>query len=1520
MRWDNRVNDLASAPAADTYLRYRAETAYKNFGQFIAGRDYNDVYSSAFEEGEGFADVSFNKTTSTKTLATPSPYLPLAGDAQLHVVVVATGNDIHRSILEVNGNTLEDNTFGGFGVQRYTTGIPGLSTSTSITIDAAGTGASDRQRFSLVRADYARESTLASMTRASFRVNENPASSRLLGIKGFTTSSVDPILYDQDNGVRMMGSRVADSVYFHLDYDATNAACYLHSSSSSIIRSVIRIVPVSFTNLSNPTNQGDYMLVYHPSLRNSSGGSDYVEAYRGYRASMAGGDWDAISLDVGELYDQFSYGVRRHPLAFRGLARYATEQFAEPAKHLFLVGHGRRYNEFRSNNTETKATLIPTYGFPGSDLLLGAERGTTAPVLAIGRLAATNGDQVGTYLGKIQLVEAAQQTGVQTVANKHWMKNILHFGGGITTFEQATFRNYLAEYERSIEDTVYGGWVNGFFKTTSDAIVEPTGQRIDSFLQAGVSLMTFFGHSSFDVFDFNIGDPDDFPLDNKFPVLFSNGCVTGEIHTSRYSLSEQYVFSDAGSVAFIAASTFSFANGLHAYARILYGKLTGSAYGEGIGEAIRVAAVQLEGSVSVTTRLAIEHTTLHGDPAISLNTHSKPDYAIETPYVTFSPEVLTVAADSFDLVLQVFNLGKAPDTAMFVSVRRTLPDGSSDERLRRVQATRHRDTLFFRFPTEAIAGVGLNAFDIRVDAQGEIEELDEMNNILSLNVTVASDDAIPTWPYDYAIVGEPVDMLKASTADPFAPLRRYVLQIDTTEKYNSPLLTETHVEQSGGVVAWENPGIPWLDSAVYYWRISLDTLYDNPLRWRQHSLVYLPERGPGWNQSHFYQFAKDDYTSMSLDNDRVFRFADNIRVLDFETGGAWFQIISYLDFAQQAFYSCAAEGFVVFVFNPNNGQQWYTDDINGDGICRYGGVSCSGNPTDGYIQYKTGDANQREALFRLLMDTIPEGFYVGMYTTLYEPNFPFLATEKYAWGTDSLTLLDALSFYGATAVDSFADISYRPPYCFFGRKGFPAAAEEVVGTFATERITARFEIPGFWREGFFKTPAIGPANAWNSLQWRSESADALLVDDESVRLIGISPSGVESVLANGIQAADTSLAWIDPVLWPRIRLQLDARDDSLRTPTQLQHWRVLYDPVPEAALNPNGFLVRGPDSLYQGEDYAMEVAIDNISDWSMDSLLVEFAVVDANNVRYPLPYERQDSLRTGDRQIARIAFNTLDYPGGTNFVSIDVNPAFDQPEQFRVNNLGLIPFHLLSDRQNPFLDVTFDGTRILDGDLVSAEPDILIRLTDENPILALADTSVLRVSLVYPDGLEKVIGFDDPILQFTPADPAALEGGNRAEILLLPDLEIDGTYTLVVAGRDASGNNAGEIEYRVSFEVINEAMISNMLTYPNPFTTQTQFVFTLTGSEVPEDLRIQIMTVSGKIIREIDRAELGNLRIGLNRTDFRWDGTDRYGDPVGNGLYFYRVMARLNGEAMEHFATGADRWFKSGFGKMYMAR
>ena len=123
----------------------------------------------------------------------------------------------------------------------------------------------------------------------------------------------------------------------------------------------------------------------------------------------------------------------------------------------------------------------------------------------------------------------------------------------------------------------------------------------------------------------------------------------------------------------------------------------------------------------------------------------------------------------------------------------------------------------------------------------------------------------------------------------------------------------------------------------------------------------------------------------------------------------------------------------------------------------------------------------------------------------------------------------------------------------------------------------------------------------------------------------------------------------------------------------------------------------------------------------------------------------------------------------------------------------------------------------------------------------------------------------------------------------------DGMYTLRVQGRDPSNAAAGTSgsgdaqDYEVKFEVVNASTITNVFPYPNPVTSKAKFVFTVTGEELPRNMKIQIMTIAGRVVREIFMSELGPLHIGNNITEYAWDGTD----VITTGAFWTQQMKRV---------------------------
>lgn len=1530
-RIENITNNLADAPAAETHYRFKSFMLNGTVGVFnkstsylSAGIPYLEIYSSQFEEGEGYTETRFANSTRTKTLATSNAYFgDDAAPVTLKTAVVATNDVSHHYTISVNGTVLKDTSFYGFDLAKYSFTLDTILASNTIAYASLG-GSSDYIRNAFIDIDYPRIWDFNNASKVRFQLANSASATKYFAVTDFNENSTNPLLYDLTNNKRITAIVEGDISKFHLPYNASNADIWLSSQDTlADIIKVTSIIPVNFIDYSSTLNQGNYLMITNPVLYSDVSGTNWVQEYADYRATPAGGNYDALLVEIDQLYDQFAFGNRKSPLAIRNFAIYASDNFTIDPKFIFLIGKSISYDFTRNSSTNHNNNLIPTYGSPGSDVLLVSRPGTIVPEIPVGRLVAKTGDDVRKYYQKVVEYEAAQQSSVQTIENKAWMKNVLHFAGGLNAYEQSLFNNYMLSYKSLIQDTLYGANVYQFNKVSTDPIYYSMDSYIDSLINNGVSLITFFGHSSANSFDFNIGDPADFANAGKYHLVFGNGCYTGAVHGTGGTLSEDYILAEGkGAIGFLAAATYTLASSLHSYAKYFYKDFGIYNYGDGIGKIMQSVADSIQDYPNIYDVLTVEHTTLNGDPALSINGHSKPDYAIETPSVTFNPQIISTNDESYKMQIVVNNLGRAIESNYNVLIKRIRPDGKIIDTIISQPAAILRDTLTVEFFADKIEDVGINQFTIHVDNDLIIDELDEMNNILNLSVNIISDDAIPIYPYEYSLINEIPSYLAASTSNIFADYKQYRFEIDTTENFNSPLKKIKTITKSGGVLYWDNPNITWISDVVYYWRVTLDTIYDNDPLWRKSSFLYKSGTDVGWNQSHYFQYLRDGYSQMRIEESRDFEFVNDIRNYQVNTGiyptTDWTEVTSYINGEQTALGSCASNGFVVFVIDPLTGEPWHSYEVGDTNMGPYGDVYCSSDAYKRLIQFNTNTLTSRNALYSLMMDSVPEGFYFLCYSNNYAEFNEWLDDTLSTGGT---SLFDAFVSYGASEILSLAEFDVARSYIFFGRKGDPSIASEIIGDEAGNKISFSTDIIARWYKGSVQSTLVGPAAEWGTALWKFTDPTGGSADSTYMEIIGVDWDGNETVLETGLTAVEYSLHDVDVNIYPYIRFKMYSQNFDQRKPSQIIYWRAIYKPIPESAMDPSKHFVFLRDSIDQGQRLQFELSIDNISKWPMDSLLIRYSVRDNQNNMHYINYPRQDSLFALEDMITKMSIDTWEIPAGSSTLIVEVNPDNDQPEQYLFNNVAYLPFYIRGDNADPLLDVTFDGMHILDGDIVSAKPEIAITLNDENRFLALSDTAFMDIKFKFPDGSIVRMNYNSDVLQFNPANASDLTEENQAQVLINNAFQMDGIYELWIQAKDASGNKAGGgTDYRISFEVINKPMISNVLNYPNPFTTQTHFVFTLTGSEVPDYFKIQILTVSGKIIKEIMLPELGPIHIGNNITDYTWNGTDKFGDPVANGLYLYRIVAKLNGKELEKYATGTDEYFKGEFGKMYLAR
>jgi hypothetical protein len=1547
-------NVAGNSLPVEPYFMYKAATYFKSrlnpgYAQVVG----EFIYSSSYDMGEFWSSGYINQSAPLVDNQS-NLFVSPAGPVTATITFGATGcSDTLRNVqMSINGSLLEDTAMNSFNDLKTSVSFPvSLINSGSASVQFANHSQAvtylDKMVVSYYEINYPRQFNFGGQANFYFELPAR-AAGYFLNITNFNAGSAVPVLYDMANGEQYQAVVSAGNVLsFELTGSANPRKLVLVSEDPANILTVNSLTQKTFINFSNTANQGNYIIISNPRLYTGSSGNNPVMDYKNYRSSAAGGGYNAQVIDINELVDQFAFGIKKHPISIKNFLNYARANYAVKPQYVFIIGRGMAYNDWRyneSNPNDEVLNPVPTFGYPASDLMLSSADATHAvPLTPIGRLAAISGPDVETYLQKVTEYEQAQQLSPNTVAGRDWMKAVVHVTGATDPFTEATLCGYMSTFRQIIMDTLFGANVYTFCSTDINQDNQVSSAQFPQLFSNGIGVLTYFGHSNASALGFNLDDPSIYNNTNKYPVFYVNGCYAGNFYTfdparltSPNTISENYVLTkQKGSIAFVASTHFGIIVYLGVFLNGLYHRIDVSDYGKGIGIIQADAAQDILNTLPTDFlgRCHAEEINLHGDPAIRINTETLPDYDIEPQMVKISPSFISVANSSFTVNASWENLGKAVNDSITVLVTRKYPDGSSTILLqKKVLGTRYMDSVVLSVPIISTRDKGQNYITVTIDAGNTVPEVTYANNSVTTSVVIYQDELTPVYPYNYAIVNNPTQKLDASTANPFAPMTQYVMEIDTTEAFNSPSLITKNLGSVGGVLEFD-PGIQYRDSTVYYWRTSIVPSNGAQYHWNEFSFIYIDtlRSSPGFNQSHYFQHLQSTDQTMMMAANRQWQYTthgDNLYIKNgvFPTAAA-----SASDFTVEIngntsmIYSvCGISGIIFNVFDPVTFKPW----LNGQpGTSQYGSKPVCGPERIYNFQFNILDTGSRRSIVNF-MDLIPDGSYVvvrNISGTAFNSN-----TYASDWIKDTSYLGSGNSMYlrllqqGFTGIDSFnAPRAFifvyqkNRPNPFTPRFVFSQGIYDPIFLSDSQYVS-------YNTKGTVNSPAFGPAKAWKQLHWRGSSLESPSTDSVGLSVIGTDTLGNHTTLYNlNLSSQDFDISAINAKQYPFLQLQLNTQDTTHATPYQLQYWRLNYLPVPEGALAPNIFLT-GPDTVQLGQTYEFGIAFKNISITAFDSMRINVSIIDKNNVTHVIPMARRRPIVSGDTLKIIFDLNTSGYTG-LNTLFLDVNPNNDQPEEYHFNNFLYKNFYVKVDQTNPLLDVTFDNVHILNDDIVSSRPHIQIKLKDESKYLLLNDTSLLTVRLRYPDGSLHPYYFNTDTVRFTPATNPS---DNTAMVDFYPvfskqfDPEGD-EYQLIVTGKDKSGNPAGTVQYSVTFKIITKAMISNMLNYPNPFTTSTAFVFTITGSEVPQNIKIQILTITGKIVREITKDELGPLHIGRNITEFKWDGTDMFHQRLANGVYLYHVVTNLNGKPLDKYSAAGDntdQYFIKGYGKMYLMR
>ncbi len=1500
-----------------------------SYSQGFTQVGYNSLTS--FGEGEGFTGARITENSNPVKDFIITNIVQTVNSAPvptLKLLLVGRNEQTHNVTIEVGPSSGSLSVLGTYDFSLFsnllideTINWSDISGSGEITIRLtvnSNGGANSNISVSYIKLEYAQDFNMNGALSKKFNLVSKASGGNDVRI---TNTPPNAILYEITDvtNIKLVNDAEIDPSIIQASFlDATIEHRLWGNDPTNFIEPLLE--PTSFRKIDLTAN---YIIISHSSLMQPAGGyQDAVRAYGGYRSTTAGGAFDTLVVDIQQLYDQFSYGEIT-PLAIYNFMEYMVENGAP--EHLFLIGKSLLVSHkfYRRPNDFMYYELVPTAGQPGADapFTAGLNGTTYEAAVPTGRLSASKPLEIINYLNKVIEHESIPHDNL-------WRKNLLNLSGGNNESELATFRGYVDGYANIAKGFYLGGETTTQSKTTS---IPVEIINVSDEVNSGLNQITFFGHSAPNVTDIDIGFVSDseygYNNKGKYPLVLMNGCNAGNIYNDDYIFGEDWILTpNLGSTAVIAHTSFGFSTLLNTWSTLFFSMGYGDInyMDKSIGALINDVGKEMAAiSTNVFYITQIQQMGLHGDPAIKLFGTRLPDYEISSSNVQpieLTNQGITAEADSFALVLGTRNFAAYLKDSLDVFVRRTLQDGTIiDYDTVTFKPVRYNDTLVYIINNVYDNNFGTNSFEIVLDPGNKLPELDELNNRVFFNYFIPISGALNLSPINFSIVNTPSVDLKSQISNQPSGSRVIQYQIDSVNHFNNPSsFSKTGTAEGALIAEWQNVDLDTKDSVAYYWRSKYQDL--NPGEadvWTESSFTYINNGEEGWGQTEYFQIKQNNLLGLE--------FNEGKRGLDFEKVSLNFEVKTFgvnnpsLTFRDvelliggqtfilgSSFQSCSNNRLAIVAFSDANGSP-YAPIFGG----QTNPWTCGLSPQ--IINIVNEGSGSGKTLEEVL-DAVDYNDFVLLFTI---GEFDFNALSP--------TTISKLEDLGADPLVLTAK-TLKEPYIMYGQKG-SGAGNSIVEIIADpgsleptdEQVISYIgQAVGIRGEGVMHSVLIGPAVSWQKLSINTEALSAN--DNFGVDIIGETLDGKETVLSTGIKIKETPLDWIDPVKYPFLYLKYHVADTVNKTPVQLNNWIVNYTGAPEGVLTyiGNDKFNSLQVELQEGDSIYSEFGFINISDKPFQSQLsVEYTIFNSSQRITISKSILIDPPAPGDTAIIKIPIGTKGLLGENN-LSVFVNNFVEIEQIYVNNNISLTNYvTVVKDDTNPLLDISFDGRYIYDGEIISANPTVLIKILDANSLLQKTDTTGINIFLTPPcEGCSKIrIPLAGNEITYTVADKE-----KPFEINYKPEKLENGIYKLSVQVEDASGNLAGVEPYIVHFEVVNESTVTNFYPYPNPFSTSVRFVFTLTGSEIPDGIMIRILTVTGRVVRTITQDEIGPIHIGNNQTDYAWDGRDEFGDQLANGVYLYKATLEIKGEKVDLRSSAGDKGFKNGYGKMYLLR
>ncbi|HBK82717.1 MAG TPA: hypothetical protein DDZ41_03835 [Flavobacterium sp.] len=223
--------------------------------------------------------------------------------------------------------------------------------------------------------------------------------------------------------------------------------------------------------------------------------------------------------------------------------------------------------------------------------------------------------------------------------------------------------------------------------------------------------------------------------------------------------------------------------------------------------------------------------------------------------------------------------------------------------------------------------------------------------------------------------------------------------------------------------------------------------------------------------------------------------------------------------------------------------------------------------------------------------------------------------------------------------------------------------------------------------------------------------------------------------------------------------------------------------------------------------------------------------------------------------------------------------------------IGGINLNAPQDNTPPTVRLHMNDESFVNGGNTNESPIFLAFLEDENGINTASGIGHDIVAILDGNELNPYILND-----YYETEPDNYKKGKVRFLLrnLAP-----GLHTITFKAWDVYNNL---ITAEIQFVVVGDSSLtlSNVLNYPNPFVSYTEFWFNHNRPFETLDVQVQIFTITGKIVKTINESIFTE---GFLSRSIKWDARDDFGDKLGKGVYVYKltVKSTLDGKKSEKY-------------------